>query len=83
MTFTEKELTRDIYKETRQMMPNLLKLAAKERVVLPPLLPARAQQEIPGADWRANEKRRLSHVYQGEKYNLSRSILFGPKVEML
>ena len=53
----------------------------KGQVTLPPIYrTSRGSQNADG--WRENEMKRLSHVYSGEAYVNSRSILFGPKVEM-
>jgi hypothetical protein len=49
------------------MMFSLIRETAnKQQFTLPPILPAKVYQDRPAKnDWRINEKRRLSHVYQG------------------
>ena len=48
-------------------------------MILPPIY--KSSKETIYEDWRENEMKRLSHVYTGDKYVRSRSILFGPKVD--
>lgn len=49
------------------MMFSLIQATAtKQQFTLPPILPAKAYKERSDKnDWRTNERRRLSHIYEG------------------